>query len=117
MKKFFLATCLFFSISCYSQEDSSKVDQYCEIMAIGKLFSRKVSITVDYGQFQRVFSDMRLKDEEGKVENFNSVVDALNYMGKQGWKLVNAFPLTEGSGNVLHFYFKKTIAKSDLLSP
>ena len=116
MRKTFLAIFLLISLFCYSQEDTTKVEQYSEIMAIGKLFSRKVSITVDYGEFQHFFSDMRMKDEQGKIQNFNSVVDALNYMGKQGWKLVNAFPMTENNGTVYHFYFKKTFLKSELIA-
>ncbi len=115
MRKTFLAGFLLLSIFCYSQEDTTKVEQYCEIMANGKLFSRKVSITVDYGEFQHLFSDMRMKDELGKVQNFNSVVDALNYMGKQGWKLVNAFPISESNGTVYHYYFKKVFLKSELI--
>jgi hypothetical protein len=114
MRKVFLSGFLLFSLFCYSQEDTIQVEQYCEIMANGKLFSRKVSITVDYGEFQHLFSDRRMKDEQGKVQNFNSVVDALNYMGRQGWKLVNAFPMTENNSTVYHYYFKKTFLKSEL---
>ncbi|MGN6619243.1 MAG: hypothetical protein ACTHJ5_18855 [Ilyomonas sp.] len=98
-----------------AQTDTSKVEQYCEVVATGKLFSRKVSIEISFGDFQSIWKDNRLRTEEGRLRNFNNIVDALNYMGRIGWKLVNAFPINEGSGNsVYHFYFKKEFDKSEL---
>lgn len=48
------------------------------------------------------------------AQDSTNLVDALNFMGKDGWKLVNAFPITiSGSGNVYHFFFKKEFAKQD----
>jgi hypothetical protein len=38
------------------------------------------------------------QDEQGKVIKFNSAIDALNYMAKQGWEFVNAYPLSSGTG-------------------
>ncbi len=98
--------------------DTTKVEQYCELVAQYRLLSRKVNIDVDYGDERKFFKDYRLKDETGKLKKFNSVVDALNYMGQQGWKLVNAFLVSEGSGttinNVYHYVFKKEFLKEDV---
>src|SRR5438552_2566801 len=97
MKKFIL---FFLLIPAFgkSQSTDTKVEQYCELVAQQRILSRKVNIDVDYGDERKLFKDYRLKDESGKLKKFNSVVDALNYMGQQGWKLVNAFPVTEVSG-------------------
>jgi hypothetical protein len=70
---------------------AQKMEQYCEMTAMNKLFSRKVTIDIDYGEERKLFSfkDTRVKDDLGKVKSFNSVVDALNFMGRSGWKLDN----------------------------
>ena len=58
---------------------------YCELVGFSKLFSTKVTVSVDYGEERRFFQDTRMRDEQtGKVASFNSMVDALNYMGTDG---------------------------------
>lgn len=115
---FIVSLALFITMSTNAQSDSSKIEQYCELVAQGKLFSRKVTIDVNFGEERKFFAgDTRLKDEvTGKVKNFNSVTDALNYMGMQGWTLVNAFPISQPSGpQVYHFYFKKIFNKNEVV--
>lgn len=114
MKKLFLLVLMVSSLSAFSQ-DSTKVEQYCRLVAIGKLFSNRVNIDVDFGDERKFFSDNRLRDEEtGRIKKFNTVVDALNYLGSQGWTLINAFPVTEGSSNTYHFYFRKQFNKQEV---
>jgi hypothetical protein len=95
---------------------AQKMEQYCEMTAQAKLFSRKVTIDVDNGEERKwiSFKDTRVKDELGKVKSFNSVVDALNFLGRSGWKLVNAFLVTESSNNVYHYVLKREFDKSEL---
>lgn len=93
---------------------AQKLEKYCEVLAIGKMFSHKVTIQVDFGDETGFFKDTRVRDNEGDVIKFNTLVDALNYMGTQNWKLVNAFPIETGGQNVLHFYFKKEYDVSEL---
>lgn len=53
---------------------------------------------------------MRMRDEEtGKVKNFNSVIDALNYMSEQGWKFVNAYSITHSNQIVYHYLLKREV--------
>ena len=85
---------------------------YCELVGTGKLFSNKVTVEIDFGQLRRIFSDNRYKDPAtGKTIVFNSMIDALNFMGKNSWEFVQAYIITEGSGNsssnVYHFLLKK----------
>jgi hypothetical protein len=95
---------------------AQKIEQYCEMTAQPKLFSRKVTIDIDNGEERKwiSFKDTRLKDEVGKVKSFNSVIDAMNFLGRSGWQLVNAFLVTEGSQLVYHYVFKKEFDKSEL---
>ena len=114
MKKLLMCVCLLVSMSGIAQ-DTTKVEQYCRLVTYNKLLSNKVNIDVDFGQERKLFSDYRLRDEEtGKIKKFNTVTDALNYMGSQGWTLVNAYPVTEGSTSVLYFYFKKLFRKDEV---
>jgi len=87
---------------------------YCELLGYRKLLSTKVSVSIDYGQETKVFQDNRIRDEEtGKVKNFNSMVDALNYMGEKGWEFVQAFVVTEGSQNVYHWLLKRRLTDEE----
>jgi hypothetical protein len=83
------------------------------VIAQGRLLSNKVTIDVDYGELRSYMSDQRVRDEAGKIKKFNSVVDAMNYMGKQGWKLQTSLLL--GSGPfVYHYVFKKRFSRGEL---
>ncbi len=110
MKKLFTIASLVFSLHSFAQ-DTTTVEQYCQVVATAKLFSTKVNIAVDFGEPTRFFSDKRIKDEEGKLQTFNSVIDAFNYMGKTNWKFVNAYPTAGSSGNIYHYIFRKVILK------
>ena len=113
MKAILMLIVLMCSLASFSQ-DSSKVEQYCQVVATSKLLSNKVTIDVDYGEERSFWKDHRLKDEDGRFKKFNSVIDAINYLGKQGWKLVNAFPVTDGGSPRYHYVFKKEFIKSEI---
>jgi hypothetical protein len=82
-------------------------EEYCMIVATQKVFSTKVNIAIDHGQATKLFggSDQNaLKDEEGKILTFNSVIDALNYMAQQGWYFVNAYSLANADKSAALYY-------------
>jgi hypothetical protein len=114
MKKLLLLIVLSLPLFCFVQTDTTSTpkEQYCMILATGKMFSSKVSIEVDFGQPTKFFSSNTLKDESGKIMSFNSVIDALNYMASKGWLFVNAYVITTSSQNVLHYVMRKPIAAS-----
>lgn len=118
MKTILLFTCfVFYAFTLHAQADTSKVEQYCILSAQQKLLSSKVNITLEMGEKTSVWKDRRLKDEKGSVIDFNNLVDALNYMGKTGWSLVAAFPVSVGNGQVYEYVFKKRILLSELSPP
>jgi hypothetical protein len=114
MKKLFTFAFLFFTISSFAQ-DSEKVEQYCKLVVTPRLLSTKVTIAVDYGEERSVWKDNRLKNDDGKLIKFNTEIDALNYLGKQGWKLVNAYPVTVGTNTnpTYHYVFRKEFSKAE----
>jgi hypothetical protein len=116
MKSLFISLLALASFTAKAQ-DTTKVEQYCELQAQGRLFSNKITIDVNFGEERKFFAgDTRLRDEmTGKLKKFNSLTDALNYMGAQGWSLVNAFPIASSGGpQIYFFYFKKLYNKSDI---
>ena len=91
------AIILLSSFQLFAQNDANKVEQYAEVVATPRLFSSKVTIDIDYGEERSIWKDNRIKTDEGKLKKFNTVVDALNYMGKDGFKqLDNSFNPTMG---------------------
>ncbi|MEP6700157.1 MAG: hypothetical protein ABJA85_02530 [Bacteroidota bacterium] len=114
MKKVILFFCLCISFKSNAQKDTTRVEQYCEVVATGRLLSNKVTIDIDYGEERSIWKDNRLKDDNGKLKKFNTVIDAINYLGKSGWTLVNAFPVSANNAPmVYHYVFKKEFLKEE----
>ena len=81
---------------------------YALVLATGRLFSKKVTISIDYGKQTRFFQNTTERDENGKPIVFNTVVDALNYMKHNGWDFVDAYAITIGNQNVYHYLFERS---------
>ena len=99
------------SVPMFAQENTSNEKTrdsflYAEILGYSKFLSTKVSVTIDFGQNTTLFEDTRLRDENGKVISFNSMVDAMNWMGAQGWEFVQAYTASEGDQSVYHWLLK-----------
>ena len=118
MKKIiFIFAILAITISTYGQKNVLTVDSidikstYCEIVGTQVLFSRKLTISVDYGQDKGGFfspKDSRLKGEDGQPTKFNSMIDVLNLMQKEGWDFVTAYVVGNAqTGYVYHWLIKR----------
>ena len=66
---------------------------YCELVSYyAGLFSSKINVDIDFGQQTDFWeSDKGLVNEYGDAIKFNSMLDALNYMGERGWVLVEEY--------------------------
>jgi hypothetical protein len=73
-----------------------------------------VTIDIDFGEEKSIWRDNRLKTYDGRLRKFNTVIDALNYMGKDGWIFINAYPVSFGGTVIYHFAFKKKFLTSDV---
>ncbi len=100
----------------YSQDPWNPIRTYCEVVGTGNLTGTKVKIEIDFGQAQKYWSkhsDNFLVDADGKEIKFNSMVDALNYMARFGWKFEQAYVITENStmskNNVYHYLLSKEL--------
>lgn len=117
MKKLslFILFAIFGTLSFSQNMVESKVSKdttqytYCQILGTSRFLSNKVTVEIDFGQFRSIWEDNRLKDPAtGERIVFNSMIDALNYMGKQGWEFVQAYAFNVGNQNVYHFLMKKS---------
>ena len=64
---------------------------FCEIREY-HTFGKTKKIVIDYGQEQFRGDSMQiLVDGEGNRVEFNSMIDALNYMESLGWNFVQAY--------------------------
>lgn len=104
----FLAINMLFSTTVSAQE---KNRVYCELVGTHKFMSQKVLVAVDFGQ--NPYWNKRLCDENGKAITFNSMVDAMNYMGKIGWKFEQAYVVTTSNQHVYHWLLSKDITDEE----
>lgn len=91
MKKFIITLIVFAGmlagVSAYAQTNEQPHKVYCEIISTSRgMFSNKTSVELDFGQYASWWSsDRNLVDENGKTIDFNSILDAVNYMAARGW--------------------------------
>jgi len=83
--------------------------EYVQIVGTSKLFSNKLTIEIDFGQENKIFSDKdtRVRDANGKNMVFNSMIDALNFMTKNGYGFVQAYAFNVSNQNVYHYLLRK----------
>lgn len=103
-----LLVCL--AVITHAQENTHRV--YCELLGTAKFMSTKVTVSVDFGQDERGWN-AKLVDENGKSISFNSMVDAMNFMGKLGWKFEQAYTVGNGGNFVYHWLLSKDISKGE----
>lgn len=83
---------------------------YVQIVGTSKMMSTKLNINLDFGQQTKFFSsgkESQVKDENGKAVEFNSMIDALNFMSRNGFEFLNAYAVTVSGQNVYHYILKK----------
>lgn len=108
MKKLvFLFLFTILSVSGFSQE---KNYIYCELVGEGKALSSKVNVRIDQGEEKADY----LKDKNNKKITFNSMIEAINYMGKEGWEFVQAYAVPYNGGGIRYWLLRKTISKEEL---
>lgn len=80
---------------------------YCQIVGTEVPLSNKVSIAIDYGQERKMLKNQAIKGKDGKAMQFDSMIDTLNFMQKNGWDFVSTYTATLGSSEVYYFLLKR----------
>lgn len=109
MKKILFVFMLMYSLGISAQNHR----YYCEVKGIEKSLSSGLKIIFDFGNSQsyNAWGDLRSKlkfvDEMGNEIDFNSMVDAANYMVDRGWYFQQAYSSVYGGSPILHWIFYK----------
>jgi hypothetical protein len=86
---------------------------YIEIVGVAKFMSNKVTVTIDYGQEAKFFSDQRVMDADGRPVVFYSMIDALNFFAYLDYEFAQAYTVTIGNQNVYHYLLRKVYYVED----
>jgi hypothetical protein len=105
MKKLLLVlTIMFFTQLSFSQvfveeQNINELDiKYIQLVGVNtSMFGVKIKVFVDYGQKAKFMKADGIKNSKGETKKFNSMMDALNFMNKNGWKFVNYTETIVGS--------------------
>ena len=119
MKKLII-TLVFILISLFGY--SQDTYQYCQVVSIHKLNNIEVYVQigelVDYPSIvftanKNLGEDKFIKDEKpNKPLMFISDIDALNYMAKDNWELVNTYQWGGAAGQYFNIYILKRLNRS-----
>ena len=114
MKHLFIVVLLTFS-KVLAAQDNTIVPEYvyCEIVGTAKLFSSKLDVYISYGQSIGWFKDNRIRNENGETIKFNSMIDAMNYMGERGWEFIQAYTVSTSNQLVYFYVLKRKLSAED----
>ena len=117
MKKVFILVFVqVVTLVSFAQNDTTKIEQYCQVIVTPRMLSNKVTIDIDFGEEKSFWADTRIRTYDVKLKKFNTVVDALNFMGKEGWVFINAYPVNNGNIEIYHFAFKKQFTRAEVFA-
>jgi|GEM_PF-4050430 len=85
-----------------------RTEEYCQVRAQPKLNGRYV-VSIDFGQQQKLVSLNLFRDAAGKAIEFNSAMDALNWLNAQGWELASTFVLVDGGDSVAYYVLRRRL--------
>ncbi|RDC63760.1 hypothetical protein [Adhaeribacter pallidiroseus] len=118
--KYFLLSWVFFLIKlgcCQAQSVDGitlkDLDvEYVEIVGKDKVLSNQQTIGLDYGQVKSTSSlnpyrDTKIKDANGNEIKFKYMIEALNFMTKNGFEFVPAYTSVEEDRSIYHYLLKK----------
>lgn len=109
---------LAFLVFCLIKVDAQTVNgtpikdidvDYIQIIGVSRPFSNKLTIHIDFGQETKFFnagSESIIRDEQGNTLVFNSIVDAVNFMSKNGFEFANAYAVEFNKQNTYYYLMK-----------
>jgi len=92
--------------------ENDKIEVFCDLISRKKFLGTDESIMINYGNRDSLWIDEKiytLMSEE--LKKYNSIIDALNYMGNEGWKTINSYSSSKESYTIEHYILKKEITK------
>lgn len=109
MKKIVLFIALLLPLMAAAQGVEGKRPVYCDMMAYNFWGIGKVRIILDMGDRKAGQEFETILNENGKQRKFNTMMEALNYMGERGWRVIETYFLAEMKQKVIHYLLEKWI--------
>ncbi len=83
--------------------------KYIEVIGNQRTMSKKMNIEIEFGQEGNLMGaqNTKIKDEDGNRVLFNSMVDALNFMDKHGYKYLDSYITNHKETNSYHYILVK----------
>ena len=83
--------------------------EYIQIMGSPVLLKKKLHILIDFGQFYNTISNKEqvILDSTGRSMQFNSMIEALNFMSANGYEFVQAYGVSINNNEIEHYYLLK----------
>ena len=83
--------------------------KYIEIIGSQRSVSSKMNIEIEFGQKGNLIgsNNTKIKDENGERVLFNSMVDALNFMDKNGYEYLDSYTTSFNDNSTYHYILKK----------
>jgi hypothetical protein len=92
--------------------ENDKIEVFCDLVSTKKFLGRTHAITINYGNRDSLWLDQKIQTlTETELKKYNSIIDALNYMGNEGWKTISSYSTSYNSYIVEHYILKKEIKK------
>ena len=87
--------------------------EYLEIIGEDKSLSPRQNIGFDYGQEKysalHPYRNTRVTDANGQEMQFIYMVEALNFMAKNGFELVQAYTSRKNEESIYHYILKRKV--------
>lgn len=110
---FFLSSTIYCHVAAQQKET---IQQFCFLRLQYQVFSKDILIEIDDGTkydtqlgFNKRLQEL---DSAGNAMKFKSPADALNYMGKKGWKLAEVLPRSSEIPSTTYL-FKREVKKEE----
>ncbi len=92
--------------------EDKKIEVFCDLISKKKFLGTEETIMINYGNRDSLWIDKKIYTLMSKdLKKYNSIIDALNYMGSEGWKTINTYSSSHNSYTIEHYILKKEITK------
>jgi hypothetical protein len=84
--------------------------QYVQIKGEHKFLTNKITVDIDFGQESHQFKRNKetvIKGDDGKRMEFNSMIDALNFMTSHHYEFVQAYAFANNDSSSSQFLLRK----------
>lgn len=92
--------------------EHQKIEIFCDLMSSKKFLGTEEILTINYGDRDSLWLDKSMYNKISKqIKKYNSIIDALNYMGSEGWETLRSYSTSHNSYTVEHYVLKKEVIK------